>query len=89
VKIAPVAPGGLNQAGGHLVGDGYPPGDLVTLLERIQELVFVNGFGGRLEGKLRRGGMREGKQQRDGSAKGPEVREIAWHRSMTFPFLVT
>ena len=42
-----------------------PPGDLVALLQRIQELVFLNGFGGRLEGKLRRRGMREHEQQRE------------------------
>ena len=89
LEIAPVAPGGLDQAGGHLIGNGYPPGDLVTLLQRIQELVFLDGLGGRLEGKLRRRGMCEGKQQRDGGANGPEIRKRAWHRSMTFPFLVT
>ena len=65
VEIAPVAAGGLDQAGGHPVGDGDAPGDLVALLQRIQELVFLNGFGGRLEGKLRRGGMSEDEQQRE------------------------
>src|SRR3981189_1927722 len=50
VKIAPVAAGGLNQAGGHGGGNRYPPGDLLAFLQRIQKLVFMHGFGGGLEG---------------------------------------
>ncbi len=56
MEVAPVAPRGLDQIGSIAVGDRYAPGDLVALLQRIQELVFLNGFGGRLEGKL--GGRR-------------------------------
>ena len=52
LEVAPVAAGGLDQAGGHPIGDRYAPGDLVALLQRVQELVFLNRFGGRLEGKL-------------------------------------
>ena len=65
LEIAPVAPGRLDQAGRHRVRNGDPAGDLVALLQRVQELVFLHGFGGGLEGKLRRGGMREHEQQRE------------------------
>ena len=63
VEVAPVAPRRLDQAGGHPVGDRYAPGDLVALLQRVQELVFLNGLGGRLEGKLGGCGIREHEQQ--------------------------
>jgi len=65
LEIAPVAAGWLDQTGCHLVRDGDAPADLVTLLQRIQKLVFLNGFGGRLEGNLRRRGMAENEQQRE------------------------
>src|SRR5882724_13688462 len=68
VKIAPVAAGGLNQVRGVYIRDADPPGDLVALLQRIQELVFLDGFGGRLERNLRGGGVREHEQQQNGRA---------------------
>ena len=73
LKISPVAARRLDQAGSHIVRDRYPPGDLVALLQRVQEFVFLDGFSGRLERKLCGGGMRERQQQCDGSAQRPEV----------------
>ena len=72
LEIAPVAPGGLDQAGGHRVRNADPAGDLVALLQRIQELVLLHRFGGGLEGKLRRRRMREHEQQRERGAEGLE-----------------
>ena len=65
MEVAPVAPRRLDQIGSISVGDRYAPGDLVALLQRVQELVFLNGLGGRLEGKLGGCGMREHEQQRE------------------------
>ena len=64
VEVAPVTTGGLNEIGGIGVGDGYPPRDLVALFQRVQELVFLHGLGGGLEGQLRRSRLRHHKQQR-------------------------
>ncbi len=72
LEIAPVAPGGLDQAGGHRVRNADPAGDLVALLQRVQELVLLHRFRGGLEGKLRRRGMREQNQQRECGAEGLE-----------------
>src|SRR3954469_969759 len=65
MKVPPVAPGRLNQTGGHGVRYGYPAGDLVAFLQRIQKLVFMDGFGSRLERKLRRSGLSKYEQQRE------------------------
>ena len=51
--------------GGISVGDRHAPADLVALLQRIQELVFLNGLGGRLEGKLSGRRLREHEQQHE------------------------
>ena len=76
VEVAPVAPGGLNKAGGHRIGDRYPSRDLVALLQRIQELVFLNGFGRGLEGKLGGCGTCENEQQRERGEQRPEPGEL-------------
>src|SRR4029450_6053258 len=65
VEVAPVAPRGLDQIGSISVGDRYAPADLVALLQRIQELVFLNGLGGRLERKLGGCGASQNEQQRE------------------------
>jgi len=63
----------MNQVGGVGIGDRDPPTDLVALLQRVQELVFLHRFGGRPEGKLCGGGKRESEQQKDGGAERPEI----------------
>jgi hypothetical protein len=69
LEVAPVAAGRLNQAARHLVGNADPAGDLVALLQRVQELVFLHRFGGGLEGKLRRGRTGDHEQQRQCGAE--------------------
>ena len=68
LEIAPVAPGGLNEAGSPRIRNGDPAGDLVAPLQRIQKLVFLDGFGRRPEGKLCGGRICKREQQYDGSA---------------------
>jgi hypothetical protein len=61
----------------------------VILSPSFNAFVFLDSLGRGLEGKLRCRRMSEGQQEHDGSANGPEIRKRAWHRPMTFPFLVT
>ena len=69
-------PAGWIRLAAISVGDRYPPGDLVALLQRVQELVFLNGLGGRLEGKLGGCGMRENEQQRERGEQRLETGEL-------------
>src|SRR3954468_19704234 len=76
MEVAPVAPRRLNQIGGISVGDRYPPADLVALLQRLQKLVFLNGFSSRLEGKLGGRGTSQNEQQRECGEQRPETGEF-------------
>ena len=68
LKVTPVAARGLDQVRGICIRDADPPADLVAVLQRIQELIFLDSFGRRFEGKLRRCWVSQREQQHDSSA---------------------